>query len=242
MPVMRRVGVLIAAVALLSSCSGSTGTSGTGTGSTTTGSASTTTGTIVGTTTGVVGRVQPAIWPQADVVFATPEEAARDFVTKVLGVAPVLGELQQGDARSGEIEVLSPGEGDSATPVGRGRLLLRQLGADDGWFILAAVNDNASITDPQSQAEVVAGPVTVAGVARGFEGNVNVTAFPAGDALRLDEAITQAGSAATPEPFSVSLDLSDASAGEVVALLVRGGAGLETDPGDFGAIPVVIAH
>ena len=39
----------------------------------------------------------------------------------------------------------------------------------------------------------------------------------------------------------MSLDLSGASPGEVVTLLVRGGVGLETDPGDFGAIPVVIA-
>ena len=66
-------------------------------------------------TTSAIDRPgQPAIWPAAGVVFETPEEAAEDFVSRVLGVPPVLGEFQQGDARSGEIEVFSPGEGMGA--------------------------------------------------------------------------------------------------------------------------------
>ncbi len=84
----------------------------------------------------------------AGVVFTTPEAAAKDFVTTVLRVNPVLGPFQQGDSRSGEIEVMAPGEGGGGTSIVRGRLLLRQLGPDNGWFILAAVNDNASITAP----------------------------------------------------------------------------------------------
>jgi hypothetical protein len=163
-------------------------------------------------------------------------------VTEVLGVPPVLGEFQQGDARSGEIEVLSAGEGDASTGVPRGLLLMRQLGPGDGWFVIAAVNDNASITTPEPMAEVAAGPLTVAGDARGYEANVVVTAFVAGDVdAQLDQAVTLGGALDVPEPFTVNLDLSGASGGDVVALLVRGGAGLETDPGDFGAIPVVIA-
>ena len=68
------------------------------------------------------------------------------------------------------------------------------------------------------------------------------SAFVAGDPdARLDQVITMGGALEIPEPFSVALDLSDASPGEVVTVLVRGGTGLETDPGDFGAIPVVIA-
>lgn len=194
------------------------------------------------TTSGPVVLDQPAIWPAADVVFDTPEAAAEDFVGTVLGVPPALGEFQQGDARSGEIEVLSLGEGSSATPVVRSLLLLRQLGPDDGWFILAAVNDNETITAPASMSEVAAGPLTVEGVGRGFEANVVVTALVAGDASRqLDQAITQGGALETPEPYSVSLDLSGAAAGDIVTLLVRGGTGLETDPGDFAALPVVIA-
>jgi len=185
---------------------------------------------------------QPAIWPAAGVVFDTPEAAAEDFVRQVLGVPPVLGEFQQGDARSGEIEVFSPGEGDASRAVFRGLLLLRQLGPEDGWFVIAAVNDNASISAPGSGEHIVAGPVTVEGVARGFEANVVVTAFVPGDAgEELDHQITMGGAFETPEPFNVTLDLSQAAPGEIVGLLVRGGAGLETDPGEFSAIPVVVA-
>ena len=42
---------------------------------------------------------------------------------------------------------------------------------------------------------------------------------------------------ATPEPYSVS-STSGRHAGRTVILLVRGGTGLEEDPGDFGAIAV----
>jgi hypothetical protein len=185
------------------------------------------------------GLEQPAIWPAADVVFATPEDAARDFVSRVLGVSPVLGEFRQGDARSGEIEVLFLGElGD--VRIVQGLLLLRQLGPDDGWFVLAAVNDNVSIASPQSGSTVPAGPLAVAGRARGFEGTVVVTAFYPGDAEPLAQEITMAGVLA-PEPFSVTLDLSGASPGVVVTLLVRGDTGSDGDPGEFSAIPVVIA-
>lgn len=44
----------------------------------------------------------------------------------------------------------------------------------------------------------------------------------------------------TSEPFTVTLDLSGATNGDVVMLLVRGGVGLETDPGDFSATSVVV--
>ena len=43
-------------------------------------------------------------------------------------------------------------------------------------------------------------------------------------------------------PFSTTLDLTGVAPGDTVTILVRGGTGLETDPGDFGAIPVVITR
>lgn len=201
---------------------------------------STTVDTTTSTTT-PAGLEQPAIWPAADVVFDTPEEAAEDFVQEVLGVPPVLGDFEQGDARSGEVDVLSPGEGAAPTSVVRGRLLLRQLGPDDGWFVIGATNDNASITTPDAGSDVPAAPLTVTGQARGFEANVVVRAFDAGDAsAELDQVVTTGGAMEAPEPYTVTLDLTAAEPDQVVALLVRGGTGLETDPGDFGAVPVVI--
>ena len=133
----RTFPAVIVAVALGVSC-GSDDTSSVD-GTTTTTAVTTTpltTSTVTTTTEGVV-LAQPAIWPAADVVFATPEEAAADFVRTVLGVEPLLGEYVGGDSRSGEIEVFSPGE---TTPVSRGLLDLRILAPNDGWFVIDAAN------------------------------------------------------------------------------------------------------
>ena len=183
---------------------------------------------------------QPAIWPAADVVFATPEAAAADFLAAVFGDGPVLGEFQAGDSRSGEIEVFASVDG---APISRARsvLLLRQLGPTDGWFVIAAVSEKATITVPESASVEPAGPLTVEGAATGFEATVVVSAFVAGRSdPELDKEVTMAGNFGEVLPYSVSLDLAGASPGDIVTLLVRGGTGLETDPGDFGAIPVVI--
>lgn len=229
-------GVLAAAALLLTACDGDDTTSPTTT------STTTTTGAVEETTTtsDARGLSQPAVWPADDVVFDTPEAAAEDFVSTALGVPPTIGEFRQGDARSGEIEVYSSGDGGERG-VARSVLLLRQVGPDDGWFVIGAASDNATIDAPETMEEVPAGRLAVEGVARGFEANVVVTAFIAGDAdARLDQEVTMGGAFETPEPYSVTLDLSGASPGDVVTLLVRGGSGLETDPGDFAAIPVVI--
>lgn len=188
------------------------------------------------TTVGVVLE-QVALWPASDVVATTPEETARDFVFEILKVPPVLGEFAAGDSRSGEMSVLSPGGGN----VSRGLLMLRQLGPADGWFVIGVANPNATIVKPAAGSLVTAGPLTVRGEARGFEGHVAVSAFLVDDEPRLlDETYTQGGSAEEPEPYSVELDLSQAPTGATVLILVRGGRGLETDPGDFGAIAVTI--
>ncbi len=182
---------------------------------------------------------QPAVWPAAGTVMATPEQAATDFVTSTIGVTPQLGDFMAGDSRSGEIELTFAGE-NGATPVTRSVLLLRQLGPDDGWFVIAATNPAASITTPAAGATVPPGPLAVSGLGRGFEGTVLVEAFRPGQSEPLDRQIVQAGSMATAEPFTATLDLTGATAGETIAIVVHGGIGHELDPGDLGAIPVVV--
>lgn len=194
-----------------------------------------------GSTDGSTVLEQPAMWPAANVVFTTPEDAATDFVETVLGVPAALGAFQEGDSRSGEMEVFFPGEGEVKVPVQRGLLLLRKLGPDNGWFVIAAPSRLAAVNVPAALAEVVAGPLTVEGLGRGFEGTVVVSAYVAGEATLVSQVVTSGGPFAEPEPFTVSLDLSGVEQGSTVMILVQGGTGLETDPGDFGAIPVVIA-
>jgi hypothetical protein len=187
---------------------------------------------------------QPAVWPAPDVVFATPEEAAADFVSNVLVSEgdPVLGEFQQGDARSGEIAVLFAGEdGDLDPPQERGLLLLRRIGPTDGWYVIAATSEGATIDGPSALEEVAAATLTVSGEGRGFEGTIVVSAFPPGDdEAAFDLAIAAGGASADLEPYRADLDLSGASVGDAVVILVRGDTGLGSDPGTFAAIPIVI--
>ena len=192
-------------------------------------------------TTVPVGLEQPAIWPAADVVFTTPEEAAADFVSKVLQVPVVLSEFAAGDSRSGEFELWFE-ENGNPIDSSRGLLLMRKLGPASGWFVLGVANDFATISVPEFGATVPAGPLTVEGTFIGFEASGTIYAYVAGDAGRLlDSQQTMAGSMGVPGPYSVTLDLSGAEPGSTVMLVVRGGVGLETDPGEVGAIPVIIA-
>ncbi len=235
-----RVIAVVAAAVALGACgrdSGSVDATTAATAATTTPMTPTTGASTTSTT---VAAQQQAIWPAAGVVFTTPEAAAQDFVSKALGVPPVLGPYAPGDTRSGEIDVFSAGEGGNTTRVLKSTLVLRQLAPSDGWFVLSAASDNATMSAPAVMATVPRGPLTVEGKARGFEATVGVSVSLAGHAETLDAVSTLAGSAETPEPYHVTLDLSKAKTGDVVMLMVRGGAGLETDPGDFGAIPVMV--
>lgn len=180
-----------------------------------------------------------AVWPTSDLVISTPEEAAAGFVRAVFDVEPVLGAFQQGDSRSGEIEVLPPVEASGGTP--RSVLFLRQLGPANGWFVIGAGSDVDSISNPSTGSTVPAGALTVEGLGTGFEATIVVRAFLAGDPTNeLDRQVVMAGNFGETAPYVTTLDLSGAETGDVVVLLVSGGVGLETDTGDFSAVPIVI--
>ncbi len=236
----RNVTSAVAIVALLAACeSGTTDSTTVATTATSTSSTPVPSSTEPSASTAPVALEQPAVWPAAGVVFATPEAAATDFVTSALGVPATLGPFHQGDSRSGEIEVLLAPEG-TGEPILRSLLLLRQLGPDNGWFVLAAVNEYAAIAVPAHGATVSPGLVQVEGVARGFEATVIVEAYLAGTSTLLDQQVVMAGNFDAALPFTTTLDLVDAPAGATVMLIVRGGVGLETDPGEFSAIAVLI--
>ncbi len=214
----------------------STSTSPTTATTATTGSASTST---TGGATTVPALEQPAVFPAASVHFASPDEAARAFVTQVLKVPVNIGPFQAGDARSGEINVYGA-QGQSTATVRT--VLLRQLGAKNGWFVLAAVSDAETIARPTPGATVKAGPLEVTGSGRGFEGVVVITALAVTDPPTvLDRQTAQGGSLDRPEPVSATLDLSKAKAGQTVTVLMQASTGNENDPGSLSAIPVVVS-
>ncbi|MFM1752157.1 MAG: hypothetical protein RL119_1119 [Actinomycetota bacterium] len=237
-----KTGAILIGLLMLAACGGSdTPTPDTvaPTSTTSTSSPTSTTEPPAPTTTAPVELEQLALWPAPSVVFTSPKAAAEDFIVQVLGVPPEIGEFMSGDSRSGEILVYSPGN----PPSPRGLLLLRQLGPSNGWFIIGTINDLALITSPESGTSVTAGPLTIEGLAEGFEATVIVEAFIAGRSEPiLDREVTFAGNFGTPGPFQVTLDISAANPGDTVLILIRGGVGLETDPGEFGAIAVLIAE
>ena len=180
---------------------------------------------------------QLSIWSSTSPEADSPRTAAEVAVRDLIGVTPVLGDYMAGDSRSGEMIVFSPAESVS---VERSLLLLRQLGSDDRWSVIGAISAAITIDEPASGSTVPSGLVTVAGLARGFEGLVVVSAHRVGTDEMIDQQITSGGSLDRSEPFRVELDLRNTQEGDVIAIVVRGGVGLEDDPGEFSALPIRI--
>jgi hypothetical protein len=190
---------------------------------------------------GTVQLAQPAIWPAPNVVFADPVDVAVEFISRFVDSSP---------AAVGEFEPLGEGVGEIAihgfdelvvivdTRNERSRLTVRQLAPTNGWYIVAARSDRATITSPPAGAVVFAGPVKLVGEASGHEGNMNYLAALAGDwGVRYDEGYTQVG-LYDPLPYRVTMDLSAAPAGSTAFLMVISDSGI--GQGGFSAVPVLV--
>jgi hypothetical protein len=118
-----------------------------------------------------------AVWPwsPSGVRFDDPVEAARSFAVDFVGFEdPVVGEFMAGDNRSGEVEVQARENGAVTT------VFVRQLGPDDTWWVLGSATENIVVTSPEALQEV-ASPLELTGMARAFEGTVNVEVRVDGD-------------------------------------------------------------
>jgi hypothetical protein len=235
---MRRVTAVAGVVLLLAAACGDDDDA---VDSTTTTAADTTTTTEAEDTTTTTAATSDllALFP-ADDVEDTPQGAAAGFMARYFPDASVtFGEFAEGDGESGEIDVLGGGEGGRAGLL-RSRLLLRQVG--ESWFVIAAVNPNVAITSPEAQSAVGVGQVlTVEGIGRGFEALivVRVEAIDGSDAV---QDIGSGSSGETPAPFTVAVEVpGTVQPGTTLAIIANGGIGLEEDPGEFSAIPVVAA-
>ena len=194
-----------------------------------------TTTSYASTTSTVPASAIPAVWPSSGIFFARPDDAANEFIRTVLEVAPRLGAQRQITDDRVELDVLV-GE-DVGTAVVKSTLAMRRFRPDGGWFVTSATNEHVTIEWPDAGAIVPRETLEVRGVARGFEGQVSISVFhPDDPTAPIDTASVIAGSRAASEPYRASLDISDVRSGSVLALLVRGGRGLEQDPGEFTAI------
>ena len=158
--------------------------------------------------TGAAGAVDrsTAVWPVegSDVSYPDPVAAATGFATDFVGFqAPVVGAFQQGDARSGEVEVRPRADGPVTT------VLVRQLSGEDTWSVLGAVTAGIELTEPAASA-VISSPVTVRGSALAFEGTVLVEVREDGRREPLGEGFVTAGGDVM-RPFEGTIDFAPPS-------------------------------
>jgi hypothetical protein len=164
-----------------------------------------------------------SIWPPRDgEMFTDPVEAARSFVTELIGIEdPPLSEFQAGEPGAGEVNVLHRNEGGSVSERIASTIVVRQLN-DEHWFVTTAFSPSVVIDSPESFVSVTS-PLTVTGQGQGFEGNVVVD-------LRARNATTEVLGTAPPviagaqgelEPFSVELPFTaDTSAPTPIGVVV----------------------
>lgn len=191
---------------------GSTSTTALLTTSTTT-STSTTTTLPVTTTTGPTSTTTPpppvltdeqvaqVVWPDpnTEIRFTDPMAAATSFAVDLVGFTdPVVGAFQQGDARSGEIEVRPLEDGPVTT------VLVRQVAADDSWWVIGAVTANIEVDEP-APGQAIDDPVRLTGRARAFEGTVGVRIFQDGSADPVGEGFVTGSGDGTLGPFDAEV-------------------------------------
>jgi len=150
-----------------------------GTSSTTTEAPTTTEATTTTTEETTTTTVPFAVVDPAATVFPNPETSQRfDDPVALVDVfargplafsAPILSAFQQGDARSGEVEVRAFATGDPTV------VLVRQL-EDDTWFVIGAETESIQLASPAA-GEVVSSPQPLTGQAYAFEGTVGVFLF-----------------------------------------------------------------
>jgi hypothetical protein len=134
------------------------------------------------------------------------------FATDYLGfVDPIAGEFMAGDNRSGEVEIRSVETGPATV------VFVRQLTADDSWWILGAVSENITIDEPEALAQVTS-PLTVAGTALAFEGTVDVQLRADGNGEPIFEGFVTGSGGPEPGPYSETFEFT--SPGETGGALV----------------------
>lgn len=205
--------LLVAAAFVITACASTSQTPATTTTPQT--DSSTSTSTRVPSST-VPSTQQPgtAIWPFAATTpgYPDPVVAARTFAVTYLGfVDPVIGAYQQGDSRSGEVNV----KADANSPVTT--VLVRMLTSANTWWVIGASTPNLRLASPDALASI-SSPVVLSGQSTAFEATVNVQIREDGTLTPLTEDIAMGGANGAMGPFSktIAFPHPTANAGAIV--------------------------
>jgi hypothetical protein len=147
-----------------------------------------------------------AVYPDAlsAVRFDDPVTAARRFAVDFVGfVAPVVGDFQQGDLQSGEVEIRPSASGPVTT------VLVRRLRGS--WWVLGATTSNIELREPAALA-AISSPVRLRGVSTAFEANVSVEVRQEGIRGPLGKGFVMGGSMGEMGPFDANIVFSEPSA------------------------------
>jgi hypothetical protein len=178
-------------------------------------------------TTAPAADTATAVWPVASTTlrFRDPVAATTSFAVDFLHmVNPVVGAFQQGDSRSGEVEVRPRTNGPVTT------VFVRQLGTDSTWWVLGAATPEIQLTEPAALA-TISSPVRLAGQSTAFEATVNVSIREDGGATPLAETFVMGGANGTMGPFAKSVAFSAPTqpAGAIVLYQISSESGHVTE-------------
>ncbi len=142
-----------------------------------------------------------AVWPSsaAAVRYHDPVASARAFATSYLKfVNPVVGAFQQGDSRSGEVEIRPSSSGPVTT------VFVRQLLSDDTWWVLGAATAHIVVTEPAALAAITS-PVRLRGSSTAFEATVQVSIRQDNSDKPLADGYVMGGANGQMGPFDTTL-------------------------------------
>lgn len=171
------------------------------------------------------------VWPDpgGSSLVDDPVAAAEAFATDLVGfTSPVIGDFQQGDSRSGEVEVRPMEEGPVTT------VSVRQM-SDGNWYVIAANTAQIEVTSPTA-GTAIDHPLLVAGRAQAFEGTVQVAVYARGETEPLGEGFVT-GSGSEMGPFSGEIAWENPGGGWGVVLFVIE-SGEDGSPWQAAALPV----
>jgi len=202
---------------------------------TTSTSTSETTSTTEATSTTTFEGVDPDVPlypdPTTSQRFSDPEAAARAFATDFIGyTSPVFSDFEQGDGRSGEIEVRSRPE--AAPSV----VLLRQL-EDDAWYVIGVTTDSIRLTTPQI-GDTLTSPQPLEGQAYAFEGTVNVLLYADGVQEPIGESIVTGRGDGVLGDFSGEIEFTNTTGATHGVLVLLSRSGEDGSPVEMSAIRV----
>jgi hypothetical protein len=100
-------------------------------------------------------------------------------------------------------------------------VFVRQLTADESWWILGSATENIVLDEPDT-GDVVESPLQLVGQARAFEGTVEVEIRADGDAEPIAVGFVTGSGGPEPGPFDDELEfVSPGSGGGALVLISR---------------------